>query len=140
MTTTYANARAGHWRVREDRRSPSDTERFEASGQPRFPLGRLFATPRAIALLEDVRDKGRPYSVQVVACDESPMSLVLPFLRRHVVADWGDVSAEDWKANDDALANGERLFSAYVVTRGARLWIITEADRSSTTVLLPDEY
>ena len=68
------------------------------------------------------------------------MSLVLPFLHRHVAGDWGGVSVEDWKANDDALAAGERLFSAYVVGRDERIWIITEADRSSTTVLLPEEY
>lgn len=140
MTTIYANARAGRWRVREDRRSPSDAEGFERFEQRRFPIGRLFATPGVVALLEEIRDAGRPYSVRGAACNESQMSLVLPFVRRHVAGDWGDVSAEDWKANDEALVTGERLLSAYVVRPGERLWIITEADRSLTTALLPDEY
>lgn len=60
-------------------------------------------------------------------------------LARHQVGDWGDVSEKDKKANDEALKNGGRLFSAYVV-KGIKVWVITEADRFSTTVLLPDEY
>ena len=140
MTTISAGARVGHWRVREDGRSPSAEKGFELLRQPRFPLGRLFATPGVVALVAEIGIEGRPYSVQVAAGDELPMSRLLPFLRRHVAGDWGDVSAEDWKANDEALAAGERLLSAYVVRPGERLWIITEADRSSTTVLLPDEY
>ncbi|HWG33965.1 MAG TPA: hypothetical protein VN650_07335 [Gemmatimonadaceae bacterium] len=140
MTMIYAGAHVGHWRVREDGRSPSGAAGSEPSEQGRFPVGRLFATPGVVALLEEIRDAGRPYSVQGAACNESPMSLVLPFLRRHVAGDWGDVGAEDWKANDEALVTGERLLSAYVVRLGERLWIITEADRSLTTVLLPDEY
>lgn len=140
MTMIYAGARVGHWRVREDRQSPSGGKAVEQPGQPRFPLGRLFATPGVVALVEEIGIEGRPYSVQVAAGDELPMSRLLPFLRRHGAGDWGDVSVEDWKANDEALASGERLLSAYVVAPGERVWIITEADRSSTTVLLPDEY
>jgi len=69
-----------------------------------------------------------------------PISLIMAYVGRHSAGDWGDVSADDWKANDYAITSGERLFSAYELGAGKRLWIITEADRSSTTVLLPDEY
>jgi hypothetical protein len=68
------------------------------------------------------------------------MTFVLPYLQRHASGDWGDVGAEDWNANDEALRLGARLFSAYKVETSARLWVITEADRSATTVLLPAEY
>jgi hypothetical protein len=50
------------------------------------------------------------------------------------------VDEEDWRLNDEALRDGSRLLSAYETERGVRLWIITEADRSATTILLPDEY
>jgi hypothetical protein len=64
---------------------------------------------------------------------------VLAALKRHASGDWGDLCPEDALANDDALANGGRLFSAY--GHGAcHFWVITEADRSVTTVLLPDDY
>jgi hypothetical protein len=91
-------------------------------------------------LLAEIRDTGKPYSVQVAAQTEDPMAAVVQFIRRHAAGDWGDVNAEDWTANDQALTSGERLFSAYELGEGRRVWIITEADRSSTTVLLPDEY
>jgi hypothetical protein len=140
MTTIYAGARVGRWRVREDQRSPSHSGRVEPSAMARFALGRVFATPGALALLEKIRDTGKPYSVQVAAQDDARMSVALPFLRRHVGGDWGDLGAEDWKANDEAVTSGGRLLSAYVVGAGEQLWIITEADRSSTTILLPEEY
>jgi hypothetical protein len=57
-----------------------------------------------------------------------------------MVGDWGVVDAEDKQANDEALKSGERLLSAYVIKSGERVWVITEADRSATTLLLPDEY
>ncbi len=88
----------------------------------RFPLGQVVATPGALAVLTEA--------------GQSPSE----FLCRHVNGDWGDVDAEDQLANEDALLNGERLLSAYRTHRGDRLWIITEADRSVTTLLLPDEY
>lgn len=62
------------------------------------------------------------------------------FLIRHISGDFGDVSAEDAAANDQAVRDGGRIVSAYVLATGIRLWIITEADRSATTFLLPDEY
>ena len=88
-----------------------------------FPLGHVVATPGA---LEAVRANG----VDVVA-----------LIRRHTSGDWGDLGRDDALANDLALdpACPARVLSAYE-TRGGRLWVITEADRSATTVLLPSEY
>jgi hypothetical protein len=62
------------------------------------------------------------------------------FLERHLRGDWGLVSAGDAQANDDALRDGDRLLSAYATRLGTRLWVITEYDRSVTTILLPEEY
>ena len=87
-----------------------------------FPLGRLSATPRALEAL--------------ALAGQSPES----FLRRHVSGDWGDLSEDDRRANLAALQAGARILSAYVTILGERLWIITEADRSLTTILRPDEY
>jgi hypothetical protein len=64
---------------------------------------------------------------------------VLTALARHSRGDWGDLCAEDTLANNDALAQGGRLFSAYGEGE-TRFWIITEADRSVTTILLPEDY
>lgn len=88
----------------------------------RFSLGRTVATPGA---LEALADSG-----------EHPAH----FLHRHGACDWGEVCPEDRAANDLALSTGERLFSLYRTSAGTKLWIITEADRSSTTILLPEDY
>jgi len=61
-------------------------------------------------------------------------------LSRHVRGDWGDLCDEDWKANEDALVNGARLLSVFLSRKKDRFYIITEWDRSLTTVLLPSEY
>lgn len=61
-------------------------------------------------------------------------------LKRHARHDWGDMCDDDKAANDDALITGERLFSSYEHATLGKLWIITEADRSATTLLFPDEY
>ena len=61
-------------------------------------------------------------------------------LIRHMDGDWGDLVAEDKELNDDALLNGERLMSEYRTSTGVRYWIITEWDRSQTTILLPNDY
>jgi hypothetical protein len=66
-------------------------------------------------------------------------ALVKKCLDWHLSGDWGDLCEEDRQANEDALKNGDRLLSAYG-TRGDKIWIITEWDRSVTTVLFPDEY
>ena len=87
-----------------------------------FPLGQLVATPGALAALQEA--------------SQSPAE----FLSRHVRGDYGDVCDEDKPANDHAVVDGERLLSAYHTLLGTKLWIITEADRSSTCILLPEEY
>lgn len=65
---------------------------------------------------------------------------VIAAVLRHVCGDWGDVCDDDRRANEDALQRGLRLFSVYHSSDGTKFWIITEADRSCTTVLLPKEY
>lgn len=87
-----------------------------------FQMGQLVATPGAIRAFE--------------AAGQIP----IPFLQRHLAGDWGDCDDEDTRANDDALARGGRLFSVYHLNDGTKIWIITEADRSATTILLPEEY
>lgn len=88
----------------------------------RFALGDLVATPGALQALNQA--------------GQSPRD----FLRRHLLCDWGDLSDEDKAANDNALEYGERILSSYVLSTGSKIWIITEADRSSTCILLPEEY
>lgn len=88
----------------------------------KFNLGQVVATPGAIEAMEEAGN--------------TP----LDFLMRHVNGDWGDVDAEDSQANDVALKLGERLLSSYKTDKGVKLWVITEADRSSTCILLPSEY
>ena len=61
-------------------------------------------------------------------------------LKNHSQGDWGELSQDDTKANDCALVQGERLLSAYYGADGTKIWIITEWDRSATTILFPDEY
>ena len=89
---------------------------------PLFPSGRLVATPGALALLEQT--------------DKSP----LEFVSRHLRGDWGDLCQEDKRENELSLKHGFRLLSSYPITDSDTLWIITEADRSVTTLLLPSEY
>jgi hypothetical protein len=93
---------------------------MSARACPTFPLGQLVATPNALAHITH---------------DD-----IMPALQRHVVGDWGDVCAEDKLLNDCALVEGKRILSAYRAANGTKFWIITEADRSATTVLLPDDY
>ena len=61
-------------------------------------------------------------------------------LQRHQAGDWGDLGEEDWQENDQAVQAGMRLLSSYRSDSGVQFWIITEADRSATTLLLPDDY
>jgi hypothetical protein len=61
-------------------------------------------------------------------------------LRRHVNGDWGDIDEQDWNANNHALVYGGRILSQYYTDEGTKFWVITEADRSITTFLLPEEY
>jgi hypothetical protein len=88
----------------------------------RFALGRIVATPGALDAL--------------AKSGQSPAH----FLLRHASGDWGVVSAQDKRLNDEAVRDGSRIMSAYRTSQGSRIWVITEADRSSTCVLLPGEY
>lgn len=72
--------------------------------------------------------------------DVVPRGELLAALRRHQNCDWGDVPASDWATNDRALTRRERILSAYHADNQTKFWIITEADRSATTLLLPEEY
>jgi hypothetical protein len=97
-------------------------------GQPvgeevnRFEPGQVVATPGALAAFE--------------ASGES----LLEFLQRHLSGDWGIVDDADRRENEVAIIIQLRIVSAYLLKSGVRIWIITEADRSSTCVLLPEEY
>lgn len=86
----------------------------------RFRLGRIVATPNALAHLTQ---------------DD-----ILAGISRHQSGDWGDVDEHDRQSNDHALVKGTRLLSVYHSAAGMKFWIITEADRSATTVLLPEDY
>jgi len=103
---------------------PNESKRVLISQGARafmVPLGRVVITQGAHAALE-ASPTGAAY-----------------MLNRHVTGDWGDVDSEDWTANDRALADGNRLLSVYHI-EGAKFYVITEWDRSATTILLPEEY
>ncbi len=87
---------------------------------PRFNPGRLMITRNA----KDVLPR-----VEIDAA-----------INRHLSGDWGDVCQSDWQLNEDALKKGDRLMSVYHTQDGEKFWIITESDRSATTVLLPSDY
>lgn len=86
----------------------------------RFRLGHIVSTPNALSQLtrEDI----------------------LMGIQRHQAGDWGDLSTEDKAANDRALVERTRLFSAYHSVAGVKFWLITEASRKVTTILLPGDY
>jgi hypothetical protein len=88
----------------------------------RFGLGAVFATRAALEVLG--------------SAEVSPSEL----LERHASGDWGDVPAEDARENEHALTRGLRVLSSYSLPSGERVWIITEADRSSTSIITPEEY
>lgn len=88
----------------------------------RFPLGRVLATPGALEALEKA--------------GEQPQE----FLNRHVNGEWGEVDCHDAAENEYSLERGFRLLSSYTTAAGDTLWITTEADRSATILLLPEEY
>ena len=110
--------------------SPETLPASSAANQPkpghaRFPLGKLAATPGALDLLDR-------YQVNL-----------FDLLARHASGDWGDVGAEDAHANEQALIHGNRLLSCYTLVPGdpdTRVWAISEANRSVTTLMMPSEY
>jgi len=88
----------------------------------RFPLGQVVATPGALSALEKA--------------EQHPAE----FLDRHVNGDWGEVTDADKQENERSVEQGFRILSAYTTSAGDTIWILTEADRSATTILLPEEY
>lgn len=97
----------------------SITTKFKTS---RFPLGQTVTTPGSLRALE-----------------EAGLQPAL-FLNRHQSGDWGDLNEVDKQENEVSLTEGFRLLSAYILPTGVKIWVITEADRSATTLLLPEEY
>jgi hypothetical protein len=93
-----------------------------AEDRPKFRLGQLVATPGA---LRTIAESG-----------EDPLTLI----RRHQSGDWGEVPAKDARENEVSLQHGFRLLSAYTLMTGVTIWILTEADRSATTILRPEKY
>jgi hypothetical protein len=96
-----------------------------------FPLGQIVTTPAFLSTAEAALGEG--------GC----VTAVRNALRRHVAGDWGDLDEEDTQVNNDALRDGERLLSAYNIETSdlsLKFWIITEWDRSATTILLPSDY
>jgi hypothetical protein len=88
----------------------------------RFPLGRVLATPGALDTLEQLNLNG------------------FDLLSRHQAGDWGEMTDGDKQENEFSIDKELRIFSSYKIGEGSKLWIITEADRSVTTLLLPSEY
>lgn len=88
----------------------------------KFELGRVVATPGVLEALQDAEVEA------------------LTYLLRHAQGDWGDLCKDDLEENELSLAHGYRLLSAYHLPDLTKIWIITEADRSVTTILLPEEY
>lgn len=115
------------------REAPEESADVQEASNGRFPvllslsrkrvaLGAVFATPAALQ--------------RINWANVSPIDL----LKRHALGDWGDVCDEDWKRNDRAALHGERLLSCYQLPTGESIWIITECDRSTTILTLPEEY
>ena len=101
-----------------------DSRKLEVNEQPKplFRLGQLVGTPGAIKALQEA--------------EQDPLEL----LYRHVTGDWGVLDDEDKKENEFSVVHGFRIVSAYKLETGVKVWVITEADRSATTILLPDDY
>ncbi len=104
--------------------NPGEQEHIneESNPKPLFELGQILSTPGAMQAL--------------INADQDPVEL----LHRHIIGDWGDLFEEDKEENNVAAENGFRVFSAYKLETGTKVWVITEWDRGATTMLLPDEY
>ena len=96
--------------------------KYAIERRPLFPLGELVATPGALAALQKA--------------GQSPAE----FLSLHVRGQWGDISEEDRRENEYSLQHGFRLLSSYRTNANETIWLVTESDRSVTTLLLPSEY
>ncbi|MBN1814476.1 MAG: hypothetical protein JXA14_21730 [Anaerolineae bacterium] len=97
-------------------------EREPRAPKPLFDLGQIVGTPGALHALQEA--------------GQDPAQ----FLNRHVTGDWGDLGEEDKAENELSVQKGFRILSAYQLSTGTKVWLITEADRSATTFLLPEEY
>jgi len=102
----------GEWRTHDE----------ENELKPLFGLGQIVGTPGALDAL--------------VEAQQNPVELLV----RHVTGDWGDFNDEDKKENELSVKEGFRILSAYSLETGVKVWVITEWDRSVTTLLLPEEY
>ncbi len=92
------------------------------ASKPLFSLGKVFLTPATKAM----------FSEGILDVNE--------LINRHISGDWSDMCDDDIESNKDAIVHGFRVFSSYKLSESQNIWIITEADRSCTTLLLPDEY
>lgn len=99
-----------------------NSNRLPTTPKPLFGLGQVVATLGALSAMTEL--------------DIAPLDLI----HRHVTGDWGDLGSEDQQQNLLAIRSGLRIFSSYEISASVKIWSITEADRSSTTLLLPDEY
>ena len=104
--------RGGEWRKSKEENEP----------KPLFVLGQIVGTPSALDAL--------------IEAEQNPFEL----LHRHVTGDWGDLEDEDKKENELSVKQGFRILSAYKLEIDVKVWVITEWDRSVTTILLPEEY
>ena len=106
-------------------RSPEHSPRpNNETREPLFPLGQVVGTVNAVKAMEDTGD----------------IEIAAKLLRRHQSGDWGEMPPEDVRENELSVKQGYRLMSAYTLSTGVKLWLITEADRSVTTFLLPQDY
>jgi hypothetical protein len=108
-------------------REPYDSGKSESSAEegelkPLFDLGQIVGTPGALQELQQV--------------EQNPLELII----RHVTGDWGELPEEDVAENERSLARGLRIFSSYELATGEKIWVITEHDRSVTTILRPEDY
>jgi hypothetical protein len=92
------------------------------AAKPLFLLGQVIITSGANALMRE----GKLDANQLI--------------NRHISGDWGDMCEDDIESNNDAVTHGDRIMSSYLTSSSQKVWIITEYDRSVTTILLPDEY
>ena len=101
---------------------PGQFNNQDSEIKPLFELGQLVGTPGAFQALQDA--------------GQEPLEFIL----RHVTGDWGQLDDEDKRENDLSVEQGFRILSAYELNTGEKIWVITEWDRSATTILLPSEY
>ncbi len=128
--------------------APTSTKAPQATSD--LPLDHAGEHPMMSEAPENKPILGQPFATGKVVMTQGIAALVeantvnpLVYLNRHVAGDWGDLGTDDWAMNNEALSGEGRLFSSYTLPENPeseRLWIITEWDRSVTTLLLPSEY